>query len=138
VLLAHGDSFDDLVLKPYHGLIWLENRGSFPFVEHQLATLPGAHGAKAVDLDGDGDLDIVATALVMGGDMTDQLASLVWLEQTTPGHFERHTIEKGSPTHATLDVGDLDGDGKPDIAVGWFALGKPLGAWIDLWRNLRK
>ena len=63
VLLTHGDTFDDFVLKPYHGVIWLENTGTFPFVEHRLATLPGAQRAQAADLDGDGDLDIVASAL---------------------------------------------------------------------------
>lgn len=135
VLLAHGDSFDDLVLKPYHGLTWLENTGTFPFVEHRLAALPGAHGAKAVDLDGDGDLDVVATALLVDGESTPDLPSLVWLEQTTRGRFTRHTLEMGTPSHASLDAGDMDGDGKPDLAVGWFSVGKPLGLWLDVWRN---
>ncbi len=138
VVLAHGDSFDDLVLKPYHGIVWLENTGTFPFVEHRLANLAGAHSAKPVDLDGDGDLDIVATALLVGGEGSAGLPSLVWLEQTAPGTFERHTLEAGTTSHASLDVGDMDGDGKPDIAVGWFAVGKVLGSWIDVWRNERK
>jgi hypothetical protein len=138
VLLAHGDSFDDLVLKPYHGLAWLENTGTFPFVEHPLATLPGAHGARAADIDGDGDLDVVATALLVNGEATPGLPSLVWLEQTTRGRFERHTLEMGTPSHASLDVGDMDGDGKPDLAVGWFSVGKGLGLWLDIWRNERR
>jgi VCBS repeat protein len=138
VLLAHGDTFDDLVVKPYHGLVWLENTGSFPFVEHPLARLAGVHGLKAVDLDGDGDLDVVASALVAGGDGTASLPSLVWLEQTAPGKFERHTIESGTPSHASLDAGDMDGDGKPDLAVGWFVIGKALGSWVDVWRNAHK
>jgi hypothetical protein len=137
VLLTHGDTFDDFVLKPYHGIIWLENTGTFPFVEHRLATLPGAQRAQAADLDGDGDLDIVAGAFV-SGEAASRLPSLVWLEQTAPGRFERHTLEAGSPSHATLDLGDVDGDGKPDIVAGWFALGKGLGAWADIWRNERK
>ncbi len=83
VLLTHGDTFDDFVLKPYHGVIWLENTGTFPFVEHRLATLPGAQRAQAADLDGDGDLDIVASAFV-SGEAAPKLASLVWLEQTAP------------------------------------------------------
>ena len=66
VLLTHGDTFDDFVLKPYHGVIWLENTGTFPFVEHRLATLPGAQRAQAADLDGDGDLDVVVSAFVSG------------------------------------------------------------------------
>ena len=126
------------MIKPYHGLLWLENTGGFPFVEHQLANLAGAHSAKGVDIDGDGDLDIVATALLVGGEASAGLPSLIWLEQTAPGKFERHTIESNTPSHASLDVGDMDGDGKPDIAVGWFAVGKGMGAWVDVWRNARK
>ena len=64
VLMTHGDSFDDNLLKPYHGIQWLENTGGLRFREHRLATLPGAHRAQAADLDGDGDLDIVGVALV--------------------------------------------------------------------------
>ena len=47
VLLTHGDSFDDQIVKPYHGIQWLENRGTFPFVEHTLAELPGVQRAQA-------------------------------------------------------------------------------------------
>ena len=137
VLLTHGDTFDDFVLKPYHGIQWLENRGTQPFTPHSLATLPGAQRAQAADLDGDGDLDIVASALIAGGEANPGLASLVWLEQTSPRVFERRTIEIGSPFHATLDVGDVDGDGDPDIAVGWFALDTGIGSSVDIWRTSR-
>jgi hypothetical protein len=136
--MTHGDTFDDFVLKPYHGIIWLENRGSFPYVVHELALLPGAQRAQATDLDGDGDHDNVASAMISGGDATATLASLVWLEQVGPGRFERRTLEAGTPFHATLDIADVDGDGDSDLAVGWFALGRPLGGWVDLWVNLRK
>ena len=30
VLLTHGDTFDDGVVKPYHGIQWLENKGNYP------------------------------------------------------------------------------------------------------------
>jgi hypothetical protein len=135
VLYTHGDTFDDFVVKPYHGIQWLENKGTYPFTEHTLASMPGAQRAQAVDLDGDGDLDIVATAMIAGGEMNARLASLVWLEQVKPGVFERHTIETGSPYHATLDVGDYNGDGRPDILVGWFAFAKPFATWVDIWEN---
>jgi len=80
----------------------------------------------------------VATSLLVGGEGSAGLPSLVWLEQTAPGKFERHTLEAGTTSHASLDIGDMDGDGKPDIAVGWFAVGNVLGSWIDIWRNERK
>jgi hypothetical protein len=137
VLLTHGDTFDDGIVKPYHGIQWLQNKGGYPFVEHPLAQMPGVLRAQAVDLDGDGDLDIVAGALLAGGADVDEkvLPALVWLEQTKPGVFVRHTIEMGSPRHATLDVGDIDGDGAPDIVVGNFSIDKPMAAWVDVWMN---
>jgi len=141
VLLTHGDTFDDQIVKPYHGIQWLENTGGYPFVEHTLAQMPGVHRAEAADLDGDGDLDIVACALVAGGSDVGEktLPGLVWLEQAKPGTFVRHTIEMGVPRHATLDTGDIDGDGDIDIVVGNVAVDGPLSAWIDVWMNqLRK
>jgi len=62
----------------------------------------------------------------------------VWLEQTKPGTFVRHTIEMGFPRHATLDVGDIDGDGAMDIVVGNFSLDRKMSGVIDVWTNQRK
>ena len=140
VLLAHGDTFDDGIVKPYHGIQLLENRGSYPFVERTLARLPGVHGVKAADVDGDGDLDVIAGALLAGGSDVDEktLGALVWLEQTKPGAFAPHTIELGFPRHATIDAGDIDGDGDIDIAAGNFAIGRPSPDWVDVWVNQRR
>ncbi len=140
VLMTNGDMFDDRLLKPYHGVQWLENpgKGKFPWIHHPLAQLPGVHRALAVDLDGDGDLDVVACTFTAGsvGEAEARLPSLVWLEQTAPGHFVRHTLEVGNATHATLDVGDFDGDGDLDIVVGVFTADKPMDHWVEVWENL--
>ena len=38
MLYTHGDTFDDFVVKPYHGVQWLENTGTYPYTAHTLAT----------------------------------------------------------------------------------------------------
>ena len=137
-LVTNGDMLDDFLLKPYHGIRWLENRGGYPFVPHDLVTLPGVHRARAVDLDGDGDLDVVACAFEQfspegspPGAFANQ-PSLAWLEQTTPGRFVRHTLELAKH-HVSLDVGDYDGDGDVDIVVGNFRMEGP--AFVEVWEN---
>ena len=137
VLHTHGDTFDDFVLKPYHGITLLENTGSYPYAVRPVAALPGAHRAMAADLDGDGDLDIAAAAMVAGGGGPAEatLPAVVWLEQTAAHTWARHPIKIGTPAHATLDVGDYDGDGRPDVIVGSFAFGPAMDSVVDVWRN---
>lgn len=139
VLLAHGDTFDDGIVKPYHGIQWLENRGTYPFVARTLAQMPGVHGIKTADLDGDGDLDIIAGALLAGGADVDEkvLPALGWLEQIKPGVFARHTLVMGVPRHASVDAGDIDNDGDIDIVAGYFSIDPGATGWVDVWTNQR-
>lgn len=145
VVYANGDTLDDMIVKPYHGIQWLENRGSFPFVHHRLLDLYGVHYAKTGDLDGDGDLDIVACTFLPF--LSEKVAgakdveALIWLEQKRPGVFERWSIESFTCDYPTIDVGDLDGDGDLDIVVGSMTMGKgeedTLRNWVFLHENLR-
>jgi hypothetical protein len=137
-LVTNGDMLDDFRVKPYHGIRWLENRGSFPWVPHPIAGLPGAARARAVDLDGDGDLDVVACSFVppaegRGPVALPDPASIVWLEQTAPGLFARHTLERAG-RHVSLDAADYDRDGDMDLLVGNFRGDGEVA--LEVWENL--
>ena len=156
VLMTNGDSLDDFTIRPFHGIRWFENRGTFPFVQHDLAVMPGVHRALAADMDGDGDLDVVACAFLPrvehpvhgaaghAGD-TSPYTSVGWLERTGPGptSFALHPLETGRLIHLTLDVADYNGDGRPDLLIGNFVgftfaqsnTGFQSEAWVELWEN---
>ena len=142
VLLTNGDTMDDAVLKPDHGVRWLENTGTLAFTEHHLARLYGVHRAEAADIDSDGDMDIIACGFVgalQGVSRSDLLKSLrvpslLWIEQTSPGSFTPRTLEAHLCNHPTLSVGDIDGDGDIDIAVGNNTRSdspSPVDVWIN-------
>lgn len=127
MLFNHGDAVQfPPVLRPYHGFGWLENQGSFPFVYHRLAHLPGAHTAQPADLDGDGDMDIVSSVFIPTFDpnwpAARDLDTVIWLEQTKPGRYERFLLESRYAVHPCMDLDDYDDDGDIDIVVGNFIL----------------
>jgi cytochrome c5 len=158
VLMTNGDTLDDFTIRPFHGVRWLENKGGYPFVQHDLAPMPGVHRAQAKDADGDGDLDVFAVAFLPSsqnpqfqnlerqGNLSD-LASVGWLEQASPGVFKQRSLEKGKLTHVTLDLADYDDDGDLDLLVGNFAgftfakgadSGHKAESWVELWENQAK
>ncbi len=135
VVYCNGDNLDAMLIKPYHGVTLLINEGNYPFRKSKVLSLAGASDTATVDLDGDGDMDIAVSGFIPP-QLYDQLStpaydSLCWMEQTAPGVFAQHSIEKSAIGHLTLTAGDFDGDQRVDLAVGNY----PGKDWGAIWWN---
>ena len=138
LIYSNGDGFDTGFYgpPPWHGLQWLENQGGGKFIYHRIGDSPGCYSPIAVDLNGDGHLDIVTvSAFNKANDM-----SSVWLTAWLNDGRENFTPVPlaHSPTHLiTVAAGDLDGNGVPVLVTGGFFAYPPFTGMsrVTLWRR---
>jgi hypothetical protein len=143
-LLSNGDTLDDgVAFKPYQGVTWLENRGLEGFRANPIGRLYGAHAAEAGDLDGDGDLDIVASGFLPQVELpvppgAIRLDSVVWFERDGDAWIPWE-IESGHPRHTGVTLFDLDEDGRLDVVAAvnraWDAAPVDTGPSLEVWFN---
>jgi hypothetical protein len=141
VLYTNGDVLDQpYLLKPYHSVQWLENRGSYPFTHHPITPMYGVHRAVAADLTGRNVKDVVAVSFLPAEAFGKQrkemdLDAVILLEQTAPGRFARHSLESVRCDHVTCVAGDVFDRGRTDLVIGNFTSLKVEHA-VTVWKNL--
>ncbi len=144
VLYTNGDILDPpYILKPYHGVQWLENPGRFPFIHHALTPMYGAMRAVAAEFrPGSGRKDIVAVSFLPPEFYPQRvklnLDAMVFLKQTAPGRFVRHSLEKTACDHFTCAAGDLDGSGQAQLVTGNFCWSNAqrIEDAVVVWKNV--
>ncbi len=134
IVYTCGDNADySPVLKPYHGVYIFMNDKSNHFTQKFFYPIHGCYKAMARDFDGDGDLDIATISFF--ADFTRQpQEGFVYLKNLGGFDFSPLNVPGTEAGRwLTMDAGDIDGDGKIDIALGNFSIGpitnRPKAEW---------
>jgi hypothetical protein len=121
---------DSRIMKPYHGLYIFINQGGWNFKPSYFYPINGCTKAVATDFDGDGDIDIATIAFF--GDLKDKPAEgFIYFEQDKSMGFKAHAIPVSNYGRwMSMDVADINNDGKPDIILGNYSMGLAIQAGL--------
>ena len=137
---VNGDGRMDFVSVSYFGkdVGWVENPGKkgSQWTYHEIDKPGPSEAAVAIDVDGDGKLDILPNTVNV----------VVWYSPESNGHgitWKKHDFGSAAAGHG-VGTGDVNGDGRSDLLTpkGWFeAPSDPKSetwAWHPEWKLTSK
>jgi hypothetical protein len=132
ILFTNGDTHDfQPDPKPYHGVQWLENQGNLRFQPRDIGRYYGAASAAAGDLDGDGDLDIVASSWDNYWEEPGR-QSMLWFENDGSQQFTPHRLLGRTSGIVSFELANITGDSRPEIIAGLFDYDNTISQHIAL------
>jgi hypothetical protein len=122
----NGDGRMDFVSVSYFDkdVFWVENPGKKgqSWAVHPMDQPGSSEAAVAVDVDGDGQLDILPNTVNV----------VVWYTKEAGNVWKKHDFGTAAAGHG-VGTGDINGDGKPDLLTpkGWFE--NPSDPKVETW-----
>lgn len=137
LLLANGNSFSGGFPEPapWHALHWLENRAGV-FDVHRIGAAPGCFSPVALDVDGDGDIDVVSGSAVNDVLDPDAVSLTAWLNDGQQ-RFRAEPLAREPSRLGCLAAGNVAGSGVPMLVTGAFHAYPPFTRMsrVTLWRR---
>ncbi|MEI8229407.1 MAG: FG-GAP-like repeat-containing protein, partial [Planctomycetota bacterium] len=129
LLVSNGDVLDlPYLLKPYHAVFWLENKGSLNFEPHSVGPMYGVHRALAMSgpwKKTSNLAEIVSVAFLPREGFpqreTMDLESIIVWKPDAQGNYSPRVLESKTADYVTGEVGDFFGTGDTCVAVGNFS-----------------
>ena len=139
ILYTNGDGFGPSPVpgpRPWHGVQWLENTGGGNFKFHRIGDLAGAYSPLGVDLDGDGNMDVVAVSAFNSWEKPDAV-SMVWYKNDGKMNFTPHILAYEPIQLLTVTAADFEGKGQQSLVTGAFFSAPPYDRMsrLTIWRH---
>ena len=119
IIYTCGDNGDaSVIAKPYHGVYIFLNDQHGNYIQKYFYPINGCYKAYARDFDGDGNIDIATIGLFT--DKRQPEEGFVYLKSQGGLNFKAYSLPKNTKFEraVTMDTGDINGDGKPDLLIG--------------------
>ena len=123
IVYTCGDNADySKILKPFHGVYVYLNDGNNSFKQSYFYPINGAFKVLARDFKGDGKMDLAVISFFADYENNPN-EGFIYFANKGNNSFEPHALSATNRGRwITMDAGDLDGDGKPDIVLGNFSV----------------
>jgi hypothetical protein len=128
-----GDGLADVLVADAaaNRVTWLRQAPAGTYTEQTIGEVPGPAHALAVDLDRDGDLDVVVASLGVLFPNNAPIGAVIVFENDGRQSFTRHVIISEVARVADVRAGDLDGDGDLDLSVAHFGYDQGETRWLE-------
>lgn len=130
-----GDGLTDLLVcdARRNSVSWLRQEAPGRFAAEAVlgANLPAPVHVEPFDLNGDGHLDLLVAGMGEIFPNNDRIGTVYVLENDGRRHFKTRILAERIARVTDVQAADLNGDGRPDLAVGQFGYDQGEIRWME-------